>query len=59
MIDFPTEVLEKLVIGDRIQVRAFGVGLAIEGFPDVLCTDERHTGLRDVVDGGRSGFGGA
>src|SRR2546421_99044 len=38
MIDFPTEVLEKLVIGDRIQVRAFGVGLAIEGFPDVLCT---------------------
>jgi len=37
LIDFPPEVLEKLVIGDKIQVRAWGQGLEIEGYPDVKC----------------------
>lgn len=38
MIDFPDEALRKMVIGDQMQVEAFGVGLALPDFPDVLCT---------------------
>src|SRR4051794_38991367 len=38
MIDFDEKTLDKLVIGDKIQVRAFGVGLAIDQFPNILCT---------------------
>ena len=32
---FPKDVLEKLTLDDKIQVRAKGVGLKIEGFEDV------------------------
>jgi hypothetical protein len=32
---FPKDVLEKLALNDRIQVKAKGVGLKIEGFEDV------------------------
>ncbi len=35
LIDFPDEVLEKIVYGDKVQVIAFGLGLLIENFPDV------------------------
>jgi hypothetical protein len=35
LIDFPKATLEKLAIGDRIQIKAFGQGLAIDGAPDV------------------------
>jgi len=35
MFWFPKEVLEKLALNDRIQVKARGVGLKIEGFEDV------------------------
>lgn len=38
MIDFPDDALAKMVIGDHIQVEAWGVGLEIAGFPDVRCT---------------------
>jgi hypothetical protein len=38
MIDFADEVLRKMVIGDQIQVEAWGVGLAIDQFPDIRCT---------------------
>ena len=38
MIDFPDDDLAKMVIGDRIQVRAWGVGLQIDEFPNVRCT---------------------
>jgi Domain of unknown function (DUF4438), N-terminal/Domain of unknown function (DUF4438), C-terminal len=38
MIDFPDETLEKLVVGDKIQVKAWGVGLVIDDFPNILCT---------------------
>jgi hypothetical protein len=38
MIDFDSKTLDKLVIGDKIQVRSLGVGLAIDQFPDILCT---------------------
>ena len=35
LVDFPPEVLEKLVIGDRILVKAFGVGLKLVDFPEI------------------------
>jgi len=35
LIDFPQKTLEKLVIGDKIQVRAFGCGLQLTDFADV------------------------
>ncbi|MEO0102169.1 MAG: DUF4438 domain-containing protein [candidate division WOR-3 bacterium] len=33
LVYFPEEVLEKLAIGDKIQIKAIGQGLAIEDFP--------------------------
>ena len=38
MIDFPDDVLAVMVVGDQIQVRAWGVGLAIDQFPGIRCT---------------------
>lgn len=38
MIDFDDAALRKMTIGDQIQVEAFGVGLAIDDFPDIRCT---------------------
>ncbi len=35
IVDFAPSVLEKLVVGDRIQIKAFGQGLTLEDFPDV------------------------
>jgi hypothetical protein len=35
IIDFPPAVLDKLAIGDRIQIRAFGQGLKLRDMPDV------------------------
>lgn len=35
LIDFPKATLEKLVIGDKIQVRAFGCGLQFADFPAI------------------------
>lgn len=35
LVDFPTEVLEKLVLGDRMLVKAYGTGLKISDFPDI------------------------
>ncbi|MEZ4568776.1 MAG: DUF4438 domain-containing protein [Thermomicrobiales bacterium] len=37
MVDFPDEILEKMVPGDRILVRSFGVGLELPEFPDIKC----------------------
>ncbi len=41
MVDFPPETLDKLVIGDRVLVKAFGLGLKMVDFPEikVLNTD--------------------
>jgi hypothetical protein len=39
MIDFPLPVLEKLTIGDKIQIRARGVGLEIAGSNGVLVSN--------------------
>lgn len=38
MIDFADEALRKMVVGDQIQVEAWGVGLEIAEFPDIRCT---------------------
>lgn len=38
MIDFSEADMAKMAVGDKIQVRSWGVGLQIEGFPDVSCT---------------------
>jgi hypothetical protein len=35
LVDFPPPVLDKLVIGDRIQIKAYGQGLKLKDFPDV------------------------
>ncbi|MCK4547486.1 MAG: DUF4438 domain-containing protein [Candidatus Eisenbacteria sp.] len=35
LVDFPTSVLDKLVTGDRILVRARGLGLALPDFPEI------------------------
>lgn len=35
LVDFDWKVLEQLVIGDRIQIRACGLGLALPALPDV------------------------
>ena len=35
LVDFQPETMEKLVLGDKILVKAFGVGLKLLDFPDV------------------------
>ncbi|MFX0108728.1 MAG: DUF4438 domain-containing protein [Candidatus Hodarchaeota archaeon] len=35
MIDFTEEVMDKLVIGDKMQIKSFGVGLELLDFPDI------------------------
>ena len=34
---FAPDVLERIAIEDKVQVRGFGVGLEVEGFPGVTC----------------------
>jgi len=35
LVDFPSEILEKLVLGDRILIKAYGIGLKLLDFPDL------------------------
>lgn len=35
LVDFPPETMEKLVIGDKIMIRAFGVGLELIDYPEI------------------------
>jgi hypothetical protein len=35
LVDFQPEILEKLMLGDKILVKAFGVGLKLTDFPDI------------------------
>jgi hypothetical protein len=35
LIDFPLEILEKLVPGDRVLVKSFGLGLKLWDFPEI------------------------
>ena len=36
LVDFQTETLEKLMLGDKVLVKAFGVGLKLPDFPQIL-----------------------
>jgi hypothetical protein len=36
LVDFPAVVLEQLVIGDKIQIKAFGMGLELLDYPAVM-----------------------
>ncbi len=36
IVDFPPSILEKMAVSDRLQVRAFGMGLAFPDAPDVM-----------------------
>ncbi|MEM3577215.1 MAG: DUF4438 domain-containing protein [Candidatus Bathyarchaeia archaeon] len=55
LVDFPSETLEKLMLGDKVLVKAFGVGLKLLDFPDVkvMNLDPRFLGAIDpkVEDG--------
>lgn len=35
LIDFEPEVLEELVIGDKMQIKAYGCGLSLTDYPDI------------------------
>jgi len=35
LVDFPREILEKLMIGDKVLVKAFGVGLKLLDFREI------------------------
>jgi len=35
MVDFSDDVMEKLVIGDRMQIEAYGTGLELTDYPDI------------------------
>lgn len=43
LVDFPHETLEKLMLGDKVLVKSFGVGLKLPDFPEVkvMNTDPR------------------
>lgn len=48
LIDFPPKTLEKLVIGDKIQVRAFGCGLQFTDYPAIKLIN-LDPGLVDAI----------
>ncbi|MDH5687814.1 MAG: DUF4438 domain-containing protein [Candidatus Bathyarchaeota archaeon] len=49
LVDFTNDVMDKLLIGDKILVRAFGVGLKLIDFPDIKVMNvDPH--LLDLID---------
>jgi hypothetical protein len=56
LVDFPSVVLEQLVIGDKIQIKSYGMGLELLDFPDVAAMNLDPTllerlGARPGTDG--------
>ena len=49
MVDFPPEVMERLVIEDRVMVKAYGVGLKLLDLPEVKVFN-MDPGFLDAVD---------
>lgn len=49
LIDFTPKVLENLVIGDKIQIKAYGCGLQLPDFPDIKVMNIDPS-LLDVID---------
>lgn len=54
LVDFSVEVMEKLLIGDKILVKAFGVGLKLLDFPEVkvMNTDPKFLEALDLTSVG-------
>ena len=48
LVDFPTAVMNKLVVGDKIQIKAEGVGLEIEDMPKVTVMNCAPSLLRQM-----------
>lgn len=46
LVQFPEETTDKLTVGDRLQIKAFGLGLEIDGFKDVFV----HNLSPDLLD---------
>jgi Domain of unknown function (DUF4438) len=46
MVDFPTGVLRRLCIGDRIQINAWGAGLRLLDFPEITVSNLAPSLLR-------------
>jgi hypothetical protein len=49
IVDFRTEILDKLSIGDKVQIKSYGRGLEIEGYPHIQaknCSPELLDALR-------------
>ena len=55
MVDFAPDVLERMVPGDKILVKSFGTGLALDGLPDVKCMsidpDFFEAWIQEIRDG--------
>lgn len=49
MVDFPPEVMEKLVIEDKVMVKAYGVGLKLLDLPEVKVFN-MDPGFLDAID---------
>ncbi len=55
LIDFPQSTLDKLAIGDKVQVRAFGLGLELVDFPAVSVMNAAPDLLELIVAGVATG----
>ncbi|MGY5860503.1 MAG: DUF4438 domain-containing protein [Candidatus Thorarchaeota archaeon] len=55
MIDFSEEVMEQLVIGDKMMVKAFGQGLELLDYPDIKVMNIDPTFLNKLKFGDASG----
>ena len=56
LVWFPEETLEKLAFGDKVQIKAYGVGLKIKGFEDVRvnkCSPKLLENMGIKVEGGQ------
>jgi hypothetical protein len=54
LVDFPPAVMEKLLVGDRVQIRSFGLGMEIVSHPSVkvMNVDPKLLMSIDMVDKG-------
>ncbi len=50
LVYFPRETLEKMVIGDKIQIRSQGQGMLVEGFEDSVIAMNTDPGLFDKLN---------
>lgn len=55
LVDFPEAVMERMVIGDKVLVKAFGVGLKLFDFPEVKVMNLDPTFLEAIKPRGEKG----